>query len=337
LLAVPAAWAQDRVRFFDRAQQKEVETTGTIEKESPAGIAIGSRTVPAGDVVDVVYDALKQSKLDYTSAASKERTAATTATAAERQKALGEAQAAYQDLLRTAPAAAKAARRHIQYRLALIEARLAEDDATRTEGAARELKEFLTKYPDAWQIFPGTRALARLQVKTKQVEEARRTYEELARLPGLPQEIRQECALLAVEALLQDRDRLPEAEQKLQAIAQALPADDPQRARVQVYLARCTAAKGKDKLPQVEQELVQTIEQSKDHDLKALAYNTLGDCYLLYGRTKDALYAYLWVDLIYSQNKEQHHKALAQLARVFDDLKDEKRAKEFRDRLRREQ
>jgi tetratricopeptide (TPR) repeat protein len=337
LSAVGRLWAQDRVRYYDPAQKKEVEANGTIEKESPGGVVVGSRTIPASDIVDVVYDSLRKGKLDYTSAVGKERTAFAAATKEDdRKKALGDALAGYKDALKAAPAGAAAARRHLQFRLAMLLARQADDDPAQLEAAIKELKDFKDKHPESWQIVPCARALARLQVKANRVEEARKTYEDLARVPNISRDIQQECDLAAAEALMHDASKYAEAERKLQAIVQGLPADDPQREKVQVYLARCAAAKGKDQFTRVEEELRKTIDHSKDDDLKALAYNTLGDCYLLHGQTKDAMYAYLWVDLIYHQNKEQHLKAVSQLAKVFADLKDEKRAKEYQEKAKRE-
>src|SRR5262249_32988022 len=157
-----------------------------------------SRTIPAGDVLDVVYDSLRQAKLDYTSAVGKERTAFAAATReADRKKALGDAAAGYKDALKAAPAGAAAARRHLQFRLAMLLARQADDEPAQLEPAIKELKDFKDKYAESWQIVPGARALARLQVKNKQVEEARKTYEDLARVPNLSREIQQECDLAA--------------------------------------------------------------------------------------------------------------------------------------------
>src|SRR5262245_15226872 len=108
-----SARGQDRVLYFDHAQKKEVEAAGAIEKESPAGIEIAGRRIPSNDVLDVIYDSLRQAKLDYTSASARERRAFDAALKdADRQKALADAVTAYQDALKNAPASAAKARRH---------------------------------------------------------------------------------------------------------------------------------------------------------------------------------------------------------------------------------
>jgi len=67
-----------------------------------------------------------------------------------------------------------------------------------------------------------------------------------------------------------------------------------------------------------------------------VAYNSLGDCYRLNGRPKEALWPYLWVDVIYHQDKQEHAKAIAQLAKLFDEQGDKARAKLYKDKLKRE-
>jgi hypothetical protein len=70
--------------------------------------------------------------------------------------------------------------------------------------------------------------------------------------------------------------------------------------------------------------------------LKALAYNALGDCYRLNNRPREALWPYLWVDVIYHQDRQEHLKAMADLAKLFAEQGDTARAKEYRDKLKRE-
>jgi lipopolysaccharide biosynthesis regulator YciM len=120
----------------------------------------------------------------------------------------------------------------------------------------------------------------------------------------------------------------------LQAVLKKIPADDPQAVRVQIYLAHCLGASGK--LPEAVTQLEGLIAKTPEKDLKALAYNALGDCYRSNGRNKDALWPYLWVDVIYHHDKEEHLRAMEQLAKIFDEQGDKARAKQYRDRLKKE-
>jgi lipopolysaccharide biosynthesis regulator YciM len=113
-----------------------------------------------------------------------------------------------------------------------------------------------------------------------------------------------------------------------------LPGDDLRATRARIYLARCLAGSGK--LPEAVKQLEGVIAGTPDKTVKAVAYNALGDVYRSQGRGKDALWPYLWVDVIYHQNREEHLKAIEQLAKLFDEQGDKTRAKEYRDKVKRE-
>jgi tetratricopeptide (TPR) repeat protein len=156
----------------------------------------------------------------------------------------------------------------------------------------------------------------------------------LAAVPGLPDDVKQECTLLEAEAMIFAR-KPAEAERKLQTALRDVSPDTPRAARGHIYLDECLAASGK--LPEAVERLRAVISSTPDRDLKALAYNALGDCYRLNGRTREALWPYLWVDVIYHQDRQEHIKAMTQLARLFEEQGDKARAKQYRDRLRKEE
>ncbi|HEX8200596.1 MAG TPA: tetratricopeptide repeat protein, partial [Isosphaeraceae bacterium] len=84
---------------------------------------------------------------------------------------------------------------------------------------------------------------------------------------------------------------------------------------------------------------VRAVIQSADPEdalTQAQAHNTLGDCLRAAGKPKDALLAYLHTDILYPRDKEQHARALAQIAQLWRTLKQDARAAEVLDRLRQE-
>ncbi len=58
---------------------------------------------------------------------------------------------------------------------------------------------------------------------------------------------------------------------------------------------------------------------AEDAATQAAAHNTLGDCLRAAGRPKEALYAYLHTDILFSKEKDEHAKALAQIAQLWRD------------------
>src|SRR5262249_51221750 len=149
------------------------------------------------------------------------------------------------------------------------------------------LAQFKKEHADGWQIGSCAKLLARLQLDKGDFEGALKTYSDLAALPGLSKETKQECDLLAARAMIRAK-KLDEAEKRLQAIMQALPAEDPQAVRARIHLAECRGASGK--LDDAVRSLEELIAKMSDSELKALAYNTLGDCYRYNNKPKDALW-----------------------------------------------
>jgi tetratricopeptide (TPR) repeat protein len=127
--------------------------------------------------------------------------------------------------------------------------------------------------------------------------------------------------------------------QQLDAIAQR-PADSDdakkQRLVATILKARCQAELGK--VDKGVETLIDVIAKTDPEDgpLQAHAYNTLGNCYLKKGDagTKDALLAFLHVDILYNSVPERHAEALARLIPLWEAIGKPKRASEARALLR---
>ncbi len=332
-LAAPAR-GQDRIRYSDRTKKTDIEVTGTIEEETPAKVVYkataGRREIAAGDIIDITYEVPAGVRLEYYNPAiNQEKQADKAANDADRKKLLNSALNNYKESLKR-PIPKKFAQRHLQFKVAQLTAVLIGEDRSQADAAIEALDTFRKSNPDGWQIVSCARLLARLQMQKEDYDGAIKTYEDLAKTPNITKEVKQDAELLAAQALTRAK-RYKEAEKRLQDALKSLPADDPQAARVQVYLAECQARTGQ--FAAAAKQLETIISKTSENSLKALAYNTLGDCYVANDRPRDALWAYLWVDVVYYQEKQEHRKALEQLAKLFEQFKDENRAKEYRERL----
>jgi tetratricopeptide (TPR) repeat protein len=340
LASVPLLRAQDAVWYLDRTMMKEVVlTTGSIIEESPAQVVYklasgGSKEIAATDLVDITYEVPGSVRLAYRSALADERkTLDPSLKEEERKKAYQEALKSYQEVLANLAATrSKFVERHVRYKIARLRARQALDDPSQLDAAIVALLKFKSDYPDGWQINPAARLAAQLQVDKGDFEGARKTYEELAATPHIAREIQQDCAWRIIDLLIQAK-KCAAAQIRLQMVLKNLPASDPQAARARVYQAECAGASGQ--LPEAIAQIERIIAKTTDKDLKALAYNALGDCYRLNGRPTEALWPYLWVDVIYHQDRQEHAKALAELAKLFAEQGDTARAQEYKDRLKR--
>jgi lipopolysaccharide biosynthesis regulator YciM len=342
LACTAAALAQDRIHFYDRTAKKENLASGTIQEESAArvtyklGTSGAIKEIAAPDIIDIVYEVPGAIRLDYSGANGKERRASDPSVkGAERKKALGDAIKDYETLLpKLAGEKYASVRRHFQFKIARLLSRQAEENNNLADSAISALGQFLKENPGTWQVIPCAGALAKLQLARGDAEGARRTYEQLAATPELPAAIKQECDLNVAEALILGK-KFGEAETRLQSLLKSTPSEQPQSQRIRVLLAQCSGVSGK--LAEAVKELETIINQTADKGLKAAAYNAIGDCYRLNGKPREAMWPYLWVDVIYHQDKEQHIKAMEQLAKIFDDQGEKARAKQYRERLQREQ
>jgi hypothetical protein len=314
LAAAPAA-AQDKVTYRDRT--KGVQTaSGTITAESLAGVRVGGRTVPAADVIDTQYDVPGSVRLDYNAAAGAEA------------RNPAEAIKGYEALLKAGPVQnLKPLKRHLEYKVAALTAARAEDGQELPLKAIAVLTAFKKDHPDAWQLVPLTRTLGRLLLDKDPPDPnaARKAYEDLAQAAAAPADVRQEFTFLAIDLLLRT-GQAAEARKRLAA----LPAFDP---RVQIYRIGCEATP--DTLAAAADQLWAVIDHTTDPMVKAVAYTMLGDCLRRDPKTKkDALYAYLWVVHVYAQDPAETAKATGRAAEVFAELKDEDRARKYREMLK---
>ncbi|HEV3261407.1 MAG TPA: hypothetical protein VG013_31435 [Gemmataceae bacterium] len=332
-VACSAVKADDSIHYYEQGTKRLVTIEGKIRSESAAGISIkpglgAAREVPAADVDDVDYEMSGGPRLDYKRASLSEKAADQLTKEDERKKALETALKAYKGLLDELTEAK--VKRHIHFKIARLTARLAESDLSQAKTAVKLLKAFTKNNPDTWQFTACSRLLAGLQTANQDYEGAQKTYEELAKTPGIPAAMKQDSELKVAEMMVKAK-KYGQAKEKLQDLAKAVQADDPQAVRLNISLAECQAAEGD--LTKATQALEGLIAKPMSKALKAQAYNALGDCYYGKKKWKDAMWNYLYVDVVYHQDREEHAKALYYLSKVFKELGDDKKATEYRDRL----
>ena len=312
---------------------KDVNVSGTIVEESPAGIKIkvgkDAQLIPPEDILHVAYQLKDVTEIEFSTPYGKEQQALGL-TGEERKKGLTEALTLYQALQKKLQASPNA-RRYIDYRIAMVAVDQVKDDSPKTPAAIEALKAFCSANGGGWEIVPATKTAARLLEDSGDKAGARQVYEQLAANPDVPKAIQLSTNLLVARMLVRDK-KYPEAEQKLKAVL-AGTMDEKQRAYVQVYLAQTQVAQGNIK--DAEKPLRDAAKGDGDDDLKALAYNALGDYYLKSNQPDEAFWQYLRVDALYNQDREEHARALYNLWKLFDSARsDPQRARECLEKLK---
>jgi tetratricopeptide (TPR) repeat protein len=338
LLAASAARAQtpDSVRYLDRTTGKEDTAKGTIESETAAQVVVKqgarSKAIPAGDVIDVLYDKSigAGARLTYRKATNHESKLDDPKLDPEtRKKEFATALDAYRELL---PEVKEPnIQRHVQFSIARLLVRQSETEPEQIGPAITELQKFLKDYGDGWQLLQAVKYLGQLQEGQGDYAGAEKTYDTLASKSEVAPRTRQECDLLVARLLLR-RKKTDEAETRLKKLARTLKPGDPEGNKVQVYLAQCQVAAGKP--DEAEGKLKEMLSGNLDGATRGMVYNALGDIARQRGKPEDAFWDYLWVDVVYNQDRHEQAKALYYLSKLFVDVKnDPARAQQCRQRL----
>ncbi len=335
-LAAPVA-AQEEVKVVDHVTKKESQVKGAIDSESPEGIKIkvGTelRLIPGVDVKYVLYKQIGNLKgYEYNGPFAKEKVALDPATKpAERTKNLADARADFEALLPRL-AGTGPAERFFQFKVIELAAEQAKDDPTQLDAAVKLLQAYKTDQTKGWELVPALKLLAQMQELKGDVAEARQTYLELAKIPNLPKEMKQEADLLVAQLSLRT-NKFDDAVKLLEGLRTSLGPNDPQRPNAVLYLGQ--AELGQGKLDNVEAHLREAIATTDKPGVKATAHNALGDYYRKKTMNEEAFWEYLRVDALYPQDRNEHAKALYYLWKLFPDVKKDKvKSQECLEKLR---
>ena len=319
-----SASAQDVIEYTDKDGSVK-KTSGTIAEEGPGGVKVtvagGAATVNLrpDQIVKLTYSDLPAAlKIEYSQAINKDS-----------GKEYAEALTEYQNLLEQIPVGLKS-RRQVEYRIAMIQAAQASEMPGAELDAVAALKSFVTSHPNSWQFVSAAQSLASLQMSTKDYAAALGTLEKLSAVEGLPEESKKDLQLMTIDALLLS-DQRTKAKTVIDGAIGGLRNTDPQKKRLEVIaLLTEPDAKSAESITTVKG----VIDNEDDPDLRALAYNTLGDLQRRAGSQRDAMWSYLWVDVVYSQDQNERLKAVSRLIDVFERLGETERAERYKEKLR---
>jgi hypothetical protein len=272
----------------------------------------------------------------------------------------------YADLQKSAKAAnaPKPTLQLLEFRVAYLTARVADvadddgrkdDDGKkpwddRADDAQKRLGDYLLTYPPTgWEVWLVTRTRAWLLLELGKLEtpdgkprldgpaEAAAAWAKLIDNKDLPPDLQREAALHEIDCLIRS-DRRPEASDRIKKLKDG--AAGPLLERLNVYAAvlkvgDTRAPAEAAALQQWLQPIQALIDQAKDPTARAVGYNMIGELLMRDKRPRDAMWAYLWVETVYNQDRDEVGKALVRLVKSFEDQGDEERARSFREKLRR--
>ncbi len=210
-------------------------------------------------------------------------------------------------------------------------ASLALADPAQIPAATALLEGFLKANPNARNTAAAVEVLARLKLQQNDFAAAEKLAADLGRLARSGDR----AAVLRARILSKQGDHA-RAVEEIDKLVKSAPEGSVRHREAR--LARAESLAGLQKFSEAEAEVRGVIQALPPEDAggQSAAYNTLGDCLRAAGKPKDALLAYLHTDLLYAKDREQHPRALAQIARLWRELRQDDRAREFEDRLKKD-
>ena len=321
LLVTPCLALGDQVTLTPDATTKGAiggVFRGTVTSESPEKVEIklGNTvtTIPTSEVVSVEYDGHPAS---LEQARDKEAAGA-----------LAEAVDLYKKAANDAGGKAFIVE-DANFGAARATAELAQTDPGKVADAVNLLDSFARTYRTGRHVGPALESLATLQIALEKYPEADATLASISKLPGGDNR----AASLRIKLLT----RSGKTDEAITAIDKMIAANPDGSARKRdATLAKAEALASLKRYPEAE-TLVRSVIQAappEDAATQALAHNTLGDCLRAAGKPKEALYAYLHTDLLFSKEKDEHARALGQIAQLWREMKRLDRADEALERLK---
>jgi tetratricopeptide (TPR) repeat protein len=324
------AQSPDRVIFLDSLKREA--KSGKIIEETPAQITMeGNVRIAMTEVKDVTYVGrlAPTRRASYTGAIKAEEAIDRAAAGPARRTALEAAIKAYRDALPDVKGIAFA-RRQFDYKVAVLTATLAGDDGSQRNTAIELLTKFLKEHGDGWQIVRAARTLADLQVADEDYQGASGTLKGLLGTKGLLGDMNAAITRQLIEVLLNARDYQQAAALIDKTLAQT-KADSAAAFSLRLLKFQADGSMT-GQLDRVVKQIDGLIVATRDRRQLADCYNTKANLLLANGQPKEALYEFLFVDLIYGDEGSEQAKACAELSRLFDKIKQPARAREYADK-----
>lgn len=361
--AAPALAQVTPDRVFYRDREGKVATVDGEIKESAGGVQV----IGPDKKVKNAISAADMVRIDYGTVPGVDRTGQQAAITFEGTGDAVKAAAEYRKLIAVPGATGNPkAKRYLEFRELIWSAKVADaktGDDFKLEGkkVADRLAVFSKANLAGWEAWTTTRLAARYYCELEEITAAADMISILGRNAALTPELRHEAKLIEAGYLFRGNKRA-DAEGLLKDLAadKDFPATGPLRERWTIFeeilKAPAPAPERKPSEPQATPEesdartakvklaaakIETLIAKSKDLAARGAGYSALGELFVRHGLWRDAMWAFLWVDVVYNQDRDEQVKAVHRLVQIFTVLKekekvgdaDKDRAELYRERL----
>ena len=212
--------------------------------------------------------------------------------------------------------------------LALAGQALQSGDENALKEAGKALTAFLNNNQGSWHYYQANEIIGRLLSALNRPDAAAQYYARLEEAPWPDVKLR--GMLLRGQSLLRQKKAAEALQVFQQVIAQAQGNADLNELLLSATVGRAEALAAQGKYDQAVPLLEGIVAKASptNHELRARLYNALGRCYLSADKPREALLAFLHVDLLYHRSGEQHAEALYHLTQLWRKLGRPERADE---------
>jgi tetratricopeptide (TPR) repeat protein len=312
-----AAGAADKVRLARGSENGEVSDMSPLKVTLSNGAA-NTRTVDVNQIKAIVFDG-EPSELTQARVSMSNGGFAKAAQLLEKID-LGQVR---RDFIK----------QDVEFYQACAAARLALGGDGDVLDAGRKLNAFVRSYPNNIHYLEASETMGDLLMMSGRFEHAQKQYGELAKAPWPDYKMR---AAVAIGRSLQAQNKHAEAIQQFDA-ALAIGDDGPdaQTQKLAATLGKAVSLADTGKVDEAAGMIEKIIQDAdpQQRELHARAYNALGTCYEMAKRDKDALLAFLHVDVLYSTVPDAHAEALSHLVPLWRSIGQDERSRESRELL----
>jgi tetratricopeptide (TPR) repeat protein len=221
----------------------------------------------------------------------------------------------------------------VEFYQALAAARQALSGGGSIADAGKKVFTFERANRDNFHYFEACQTLGDLLAAVGRYPDAEGYYAKLAEAPWPDYKMR--AGVLLGRSLI-SQQKFDEATAKFDEVLKADATGkeaDAQKAAAMLGKAAALSGAGKpDEAVKLVDEVIAKADPENE-ELYARAYNILGNCHKAAGKKKEALLAFLHVDLLYSRHAEQHAEALANLATLWSEVDKSDRAAQAKSML----
>jgi len=214
----------------------------------------------------------------------------------------------------------------IEFYKAIAATRAALAGSANKSTAGKLLAAFSKNNPASFHFLEAEEAMGDLFMSLGKVDSALPFYAKLAATPWPDYQMR--AAVLTGRALETQKQYDKAIKKYEEVISRDMQGKEADKQRLSATLGKATSLSASGKTDDAIKLIEGVIAKADPEQLEvhARAYNALGECYLAAGKKKEAMLAFLHVDVLYAGFPEQHAQALYHLSKLWTEADKAQRA-----------